>query len=106
LVAGAIGIFPDLPWARAILPEQYPYFYTSPAGAEALLLRAVTETEACRQELDQSVGGSFRDWLSQHHDDDVFESAITDHVAGWFDPPEEVDAYASMADSIDAIRPE
>ena len=27
LVAGAVGVFPDLPWARALLPEGYPFLY-------------------------------------------------------------------------------
>jgi hypothetical protein len=84
LVAGAIGIFPNLPWAQAILPDGYPFFYSTPAEAEALLLRAVTEPEACRAELDAHAGGSFAHWLRDHHSDDAFESAIVDHVNRWF----------------------
>ena len=30
LAAGAVGVFPDLPWAHALLPEGYPLFYRSP----------------------------------------------------------------------------
>lgn len=84
LVAGAIGVFPDRPWARAILPTRYPFFYSTPAEAEALLYRAVTDTAACRRELDQAAGGSFAEWLRARHDDDMFEKAIADRVSEWF----------------------
>jgi hypothetical protein len=86
LVAGAIGIFPDREWARAILPDGYPFFYKTAAEAEAQLTRAVKDPAACRAELDQSVGGSFADWLRDHHDEDNFESAIAEHVTRWFGP--------------------
>ncbi len=84
LVAGAVGVFPDRPWARAILPTRYPYFYRTPAEAEELLYRAVTDTAACRRELDVAAGGSFADWLRGRHDDDLFEKAIADRVREWF----------------------
>jgi hypothetical protein len=86
LVAGAIGIFPDREWAHAILPESYPYFYKTPAEAEAQLLRAVTDPTSCRRELDEAAGGSFSDWLRDHHDEDNFEAAIAEHVTRWFGP--------------------
>jgi len=84
LVAGAIGVFPDQPWAHAILPPAYPYFYTTPAEAEQMLYRAVTETAACRGELEDCVDGSFIHWLRDHHDDSNFEAAIEDHLKRWF----------------------
>jgi hypothetical protein len=84
LLAGAVGVFPDLAWARAIVPEDYPYFYRTSGEAEAMLLRAVTDTAACRAELDAAAGGSLRDWLSQHHNDDAFETSIAEHVRRWF----------------------
>jgi hypothetical protein len=84
LVAGAIGVFPKAAWAQAILPAGYPFCYSSPAEAEAMLLRAVTDTEACRRELDAAVGGSFAHWLRDHHSDDAFESSIQEHVHRWF----------------------
>src|SRR5450830_1898463 len=84
LVAGAVGVFPDLPWARAILPEGYPFFYRTTAEAEAMLYRAVTDTAACRQGLDDAVDGSFAQWLRARHDDDLFEKAIADRVTEWF----------------------
>ncbi|MDR2253127.1 MAG: hypothetical protein LBD97_04575 [Bifidobacteriaceae bacterium] len=84
LLAGAIGVFPDLPWARAILPTDYPFFYNTPTEAEALLLRAVTDTAACRQELDAAAGGSLVDWLSETHNEDAFETAIAKQVRAWF----------------------
>ncbi len=84
LVAGAVGIFPDRPWARAILPQRYPFFYRTPAEAEEMLLRAVTDTAGCRRELDAAAGGSFAEWLRARHDDDLFEKAIADRVQEWF----------------------
>ena len=85
LVAGAVGIFPDRAWARAILPEDYPFFYRTPAEAEAQLFRAVTDTAACRAELDVAAGGSFAEWLRARHDDDRFDEAIVARVGQWFD---------------------
>ncbi len=84
LVAGAVGVFPDGQWARAILPEAYPYLYRTPAEAEEMLFRAVTKTPDCRAELDLCAGGSFARWLRERHDDDVFDRQITRHVAHWF----------------------
>lgn len=87
LAAGAVGVFPDLPWVRAILPEGYPLVYGTPAEATQLLLRAVTEPAACRRELDEVVGGSFLHWLAEHHDDDAFEHAVVRQVQEWFGEP-------------------
>ncbi len=84
LVAGAVGIFPDRPWARAILPERYPFLYRTPAEAEEMLYRAVTDTAACRRALDAAAGGSFAQWLRSRHDDDLFEKEIADRVHEWF----------------------
>ncbi|WP_199425311.1 glycosyltransferase family 1 protein [Actinotalea solisilvae] len=87
LVAGAVGVFPDLPWARAILPDAYPFLYRTPAEAEAMLMRAVVDTAACRRELDEAAGGSFAQWLRARHDDDMFEHAIAERVHEWFGVP-------------------
>jgi len=84
LVAGAVGVLPDRPWARAILPDGYPFLYTTPAEAEAMLFRAITETDACRKEADAAAGGSFAQWLAAKHDDDQFDAAIVAQVERWF----------------------
>ena len=84
LVAGAVGVLPDRPWARAILPAGYPFLYRTPAEAEEMLLRAVTDTDACRREADASAGGSFAEWLRARHDDDRFDAAIVEQVGRWF----------------------
>lgn len=84
MVAGAVGVFPDQPWARALLPEGYPFLYTDAAHAEDLLYRAVTDTAACRAELDRVAGGSFVAWLRERHDDSQFEKQIADRVRDWF----------------------
>ena len=84
LVAGAVGVFPDLGWARAILPARYPFLYADPAQAQAMLQRAVEDTDACLTELDACVGGDFQGWLRGRHDDDRFERAIAERVREWF----------------------
>lgn len=84
LAAGAVGVFPDVPWARAILPDSYPYLYSTPQEAEELLYRAVTEPDACRAELDAAVGGSFLEWLQARHSDDAFDRAVVARVQEWF----------------------
>jgi len=84
LVAGAVGVFPDRAWVRAILPARYPFIYRTAADAEEMLYRAVTDTAACRRELDLAADGSFAQWLRARHDDDLFEKAIADRVTEWF----------------------
>src|SRR5665647_2414704 len=42
LMAGAVGILPDKPWARRLVPEGYPFLYTTKTEAEQMLLRAVS----------------------------------------------------------------
>ncbi|MDT0165963.1 glycosyltransferase family 1 protein [Actinotalea sp. AC32] len=86
LVAGAVGVFPDRPWVHAILPPGYPFVYRTPFEAEEMLLRAVTEPDVCRKELDEVAGGDFVEWLRARHDDDAFERAIAERVEEWFGP--------------------
>lgn len=84
LAAGVIGILPDEPWARALVPEDYPFFWRTPAEAETMLLRAVHEPDACRAELDALVGGSFMGWIARKHDDNSFEDALRKQLLEWF----------------------
>ncbi|MFP5355275.1 MAG: glycosyltransferase family 1 protein [Gemmatimonadota bacterium] len=84
MVAGAVGVFPDRPWARALLPAGYPLLYADPASAEHLLLRAVTDPAGCRAELDAVAGGDFVGWLRRHHDDTQFEERFSAALARWF----------------------
>jgi hypothetical protein len=85
LAAGVIGIFPDAPWAHALVPAGYPYFWRTPAEAEAMLLRAVTDPDACRAELDAVVAGSFTAWIAAKHDDHSFEHTLITQLHDWFD---------------------
>ncbi len=81
LGAGVVGIFPDEDWAHALLPEGYPFFYRSKAEAEQMLLRAVTDPESCRADVDRVVGGSFVDWVHANHSDATFDQELRDFVA-------------------------
>lgn len=85
LVAGAVGVFPDRAWVRAILPAGYPFVYRHAGEAEEMLYRAVTDTAGCRRALDASADGDFAGWLRARHDDDNFEKAFADRVAEWFE---------------------
>ncbi|MCL2848538.1 MAG: glycosyltransferase family 1 protein [Micrococcales bacterium] len=84
LAAGVIGILPDAGWARALVPDGYPFFWHSREEAESLLLRAVREPAACRSELDTLVGGQFTAWIADKHDDHSFEEVLTRQIADWF----------------------
>lgn len=84
LVAGAVGVLPDRDWAHALVPSGYPFFYRTVDQAEAMLFRAVTDTAACRAEIDAAAGGDFASWLAARHDDDQFEHAIVERVQQWF----------------------
>ncbi|WOQ15821.1 glycosyltransferase family 1 protein [Raineyella sp. W15-4] len=83
LAAGAIGVFPDLPWARALLPEGYLYFYDTEQQAEEMLFHAVTDPEGCRRET-AAAAGDLDAWIRSRHSDDSFERAIASCTAKWF----------------------
>lgn len=84
LFAGVIGIFVDAPWARALVPEGYPFFYRTEAEAVAMLTRAVSDPAGCRAQLDEIAGGSFTEWIGRHHSDDDFERALATQAKKWF----------------------
>ncbi|WP_454300158.1 glycosyltransferase family 1 protein [Salana multivorans] len=84
LAAGVVGVFPDLPWAHALLPVGYPLFYRTRDEAVALLTRAVTEPDTCLAEVDRAVGGSLAEVLRTEHSDAVFDRALRARVAEWF----------------------
>ncbi|VEG30094.1 glycosyltransferase family 1 protein [Actinomyces howellii] len=84
LGAGVIGVLPDRAWARALVPEGYPFIYGDAAQAERMLVRALREPEACRRELDACADGSFCEWIAAHHSDDAFDKAVSRRVREWF----------------------
>ncbi len=84
LAAGVIGILPDTGWARALVPEGYPFFWADASQAEALVLRALREPDACRAELDALADGNFTAWIAHKHDDNSFEDALHHKLIDWF----------------------
>lgn len=84
LMAGAIGIFPERAWVHHLVPEGYPFIYNTPAEAQAMLVRAVQNPDACRAEMDALVGGSFTDWVRGHHDRRDFVEVFSRTVKNWF----------------------
>lgn len=83
LGAGVIGIFPDLPWAHALVPEGYPFFYKSVDEAKNMLWRAVVNPKDARAKLDAAAGGSMQKWIGDHHSDDAFDDALIAAVTDW-----------------------
>ncbi|WP_206610462.1 glycosyltransferase family 1 protein [Actinomyces wuliandei] len=84
LGAGVVGVLPDLPWARALVPQGYPFLYRGAAQAEEMLIRALRDPQACRAQMDQCAGGSFAAWIAAHHSDDAFDRAVAHRVREWF----------------------
>ena len=84
LMAGVVGVFPDLPWAKALLPAGYPFVYSTEEQAVEMLRRAVTDTVACRAELDAAADGNLREWIRTHHNDDEFDDVVVSTVHSWF----------------------
>ncbi|MCL2455015.1 MAG: glycosyltransferase family 1 protein [Micrococcales bacterium] len=84
MAAGVVGILPDSDWARALVPEGYPFFWRQPGEAEAMLIRALRDPQGCRAELDALVGGEFTSWIAREHDDHTFEEALIRQLEEWF----------------------
>lgn len=82
--AGAIGIFPNRDWALALLPEGYPFIYSTLDEAAEMLTRVLTDPEKARAALDACVGGDFVAWVNAGHSDQAFERALTGAVEEWF----------------------
>ncbi len=84
LGAGVIGVFPDEPWARALVPADYPFIYGNKATAEEMLYQVVKDPQAARVAMNRSAGEDFVDWVARNHSDRTFDREIQDAVAKWF----------------------
>lgn len=84
LGAGVVGIFPNLSWARALVPEGYPFLYKDAAEAKEMLTYAITKPEECLEKMNSCAGTSLQQWIAQHHSDDAFDRAIINSVQQWF----------------------
>ncbi|AYD90133.1 glycosyltransferase family 1 protein [Actinomyces sp. 2119] len=84
LGAGVVGVMPDRPWARALVPQGYPFLYRDAAQAEEMLVRALRAPQACRAQMDECADGSFASWIAAHHSDDAFDRAVVHRVQEWF----------------------
>lgn len=83
LGAGVIGIFPDLPWAHALVPPNYPFFYKTVDEAKNLLWQALAKPAEARKKMDAAAGESIQKWIGEHHSDDVFDDALIASVTKW-----------------------
>jgi hypothetical protein len=93
LMAGAVGILPDKPWARRLVPEGYPFLYTTKTEAEQMLLRAVTSPDQCRSEVDAVAArtlaagpttGALQTWIQANHNVANFDEQFKAQVTQWF----------------------
>ena len=93
LMAGAVGILPDKPWARRLVPEGYPFLYTTKIEAEQMLLRAVTSPDQCRSEVDAVAArtlaagpttGALQTWIQANHNVANFDEQFKAQVTQWF----------------------
>lgn len=84
LGAGAIGIFPDVPWAQDLLPEGYPYLWSDLDEAADMLIEVLEDPASARAQLNALTGGDFIAWVNADHSDLAFERALTGAVAQWF----------------------
>lgn len=93
LMAGAIGILPDRPWARRLVPDGYPFLYDGKLQAEQMLLRAVTSPDQCRAEMDAvaaralgsaTTSGALQAWIQANHNVADFDEQFKAQVAEWF----------------------
>ncbi len=83
--AGAIGILPNRPWARKLVPSDYPYLYNSVAQAEEMLYQVVTNPQLASDKVDEAVGGGhFTTWIREHHDRATFDQAFKAKTLEWF----------------------
>lgn len=83
--AGAIGILPNRPWARKLVPDHYPYLYNTAADAEEMLYQVVTNPDKASDAVDEAVGGGhFTEWIRTHHDRRTFDEAFKAKVREWF----------------------
>ncbi len=92
-MAGAVGILPDKPWARRLVPEGYPFLYTTKIEAEQMLLRAVTSPDQCRSEVDAVAArtlaagpttGALQTWIQANHNVANFDEQFKAQVTQWF----------------------
>jgi hypothetical protein len=84
LLAGAIGIFPHLPWAASLVPAFYPYLYATEDQAAEMLTEVLSDPDAARRAVDESAGGSLSEWIIEHHTRAVGNDAIRSQIGEWF----------------------
>lgn len=84
--AGAIGILPNRDWAKRLVPDNYPYLYSTNAEAVEMLYEAVVDPQLASDKVDEAVGGGhFTSWIKEHHDRSTFDQRFVAQVKEWFD---------------------
>ncbi|QOP66231.1 glycosyltransferase [Arthrobacter phage DanielleIgnace] len=96
LYAGLIGIFPDKPWCKQILPPGYPFLFRTDEEAEEMLYLALTRPEWARAQVDAVAGGSVQDWIRENHNAADFDREFVRLVEEFY-PERVVDPNAKKA---------
>ncbi|AZZ39478.1 hypothetical protein C0Z10_06635 [Acidipropionibacterium jensenii] len=84
LLAGAVGIFPHQPWAAHLVPAFYPYLYATEDQAADMLQEVLSDPAAARKAVDDSAGGSLKDWILANHTRAEGNEALRAQIADWF----------------------
>lgn len=84
LVADAIGVFPDAPWAHKTVPEDYPYFYRTSEEAVSMLKGVLNDPQTARNTINELAGGSIRDWILEHNKRSGGNEAMRKQIEEWF----------------------
>ncbi|MCI1749498.1 MAG: glycosyltransferase family 1 protein [Acidipropionibacterium sp.] len=84
LLAGAIGVFPHKPWAAHLVPAFYPYLYATEDQAADMLQEVLSDPAAARAAVDESAGGSLREWILGNHTRAEGNEALRAQILDWF----------------------
>jgi hypothetical protein len=96
LYAGLIGVFPDKPWCRQILPAGYPFLFKSDEQAEEMLYLALTRPGWCREQMDAAAGMPIGEWVETFHNAADFDREFVALVEEFY-PERVVDPDAKKA---------
>ncbi len=84
LLAGAVGVFPHQPWAAHLVPAFYPYLYATEDQAAEMLEEVLSDPAAAPRAVDESAGGSLKEWILANHTRSVGNEALRAQIADWF----------------------
>lgn len=84
LLAGVVGVLPCREWVKGVVPDGYPYLYSSEEEAADMLEEVLRDPQAARARVDEASGGSIRDWILANHARAAGNKAIYEKIQDWF----------------------